>query len=337
MGRLRVVNSLTDGSSWMKKVIPLIIGLVIFVVLPILAPSYLQSMLTQVVIFAIFALSLNLIWGYGGLMSMGHAAYFAVGGYLSAIFILKLGIDSFWIILLCGLVASAILAAIFGIVALRVSGIYFLLVTLALGQLIYYLAFAMKPFTGGTSGIYGITHPDLGLNFFHWNQIIFYFFVLIFAAICFYIIYRIVNSPFGQALQGIRESKRRMRSLGYNTWLFSYIAFVLAGIFAGLAGVLFSYYEGGMGISQAGLDTSTVVLLIVILGSTRVFWGPVLGSVVVLLLEYFVSIYMPARWPLILGAIFVISVLFLRGGIGLYLDRIWQKVSMPRLPVKPDS
>ena len=126
-------------------------------------------MLTKVLIFAIFALSLNLLWGYAGLISLGHAAYFGVGGYLSTVFILHFGIQNFWIILLCGIVASGLLAGIFGVIALRLSGLYFLMVTLALGQLVFYTTYAWRPITGGSNGIFGISYPDLGFQWFTWN------------------------------------------------------------------------------------------------------------------------------------------------------------------------
>jgi branched-chain amino acid transport system permease protein len=152
---------------------------------------------------------------------------------------------------------------------------------------------------------------------------------LIFAAICFFLLYRLVNSPFGYALQGIRDDEKKMQSLGYNTWLHKYIAFIIAGIFAAVAGVLFSYFLVVVGPSQLSITTSTMALLMVIIGSTQVFWGPVAGSIVVILLEYIASITIPERWPLILGAIFVIAVMFLRDGIGVSLIRLLRKLDYP--------
>lgn len=303
---------------------------VLFILAPFIVPTYLVSMLTKVLIFAIFALSLNLLWGYTGLISLGHAAYFGVGGYLSTVFILHFGIQNFWISFLCGIVASGLLAGVFGVIALRLSGLYFLMVTLALGQLVFYTTYAWRSITGGSNGIFGISYPDLGFEWFTWNQISFYFFVLLFMSICFYLMYKIVNSPFGQSLRGIRENKRRMRSLGYNVWLHSYITFIIAGMFASVAGVLFSFFQGGMAPDHVSVAASAEALLIILIGGTRVFWGPIVGSVIVILMEYFASLYTPARWPMILGVIFIISVLFLRGGVGLYFNKLWQR----RLTIK---
>lgn len=324
MGRLTSKSGALFLSYGLSRFTPYILSGVLFILVPFFVPTYLDSMLTKVLIFAIFALSLNLLWGYTGLISLGHAAYFGMGGYLSTVFILHFGIQNFWIILLCGIVASGLLAAIFGVIALRLSGLYFLMVTLALGQLVFYTTYAWRSITGGSNGIFGISYPDLGFQWFTWNQISFYFFVLVSMSICFYLMYKIVNSPFGQSLRGIRENKRRMRTLGYNVWLHSYITFIIAGMFASIAGVLFSFFQGGMAPDHVSVAASSEALLIILIGGTRVFWGPIVGSVIVILMEYFVSLYMPARWPMILGAIFVISVLFLRGGVGLYLNKLWQ-------------
>jgi len=327
MGRVNLKSVRRPWQEQGVRFAPYITSGLILIVLPLIVPVYLQSMLTKVLIFAIFAMSLNLIWGYTGLISLGHAAFFGVGAYASAILIMRFGIESFWLSAPSGILTAGLLAAFFGIIALRVSGIYFLLVTLALGQLVYYIAIAWRPVTGGTDGVIGIPRPELGLPWFTWNATSFYFFVLLAFVICFFLLYRLVNSPFGRALQGIREDEPRMRCLGYNTWLYKYVAFIVAGMFAGMAGVLFGHFFGAVVPVHTSVITSTLVLLMVIVGGPRVIFGPVIGAAVVVLLEYFASIYTPARWPLILGAVFVIAVMFLRGGISLYLVRLWRRVS----------
>lgn len=321
------VKSAVWGKLISGKLLPLIVVGIIFVVLPFITPTYFQGMLTRVLIYALFAMSLNLIWGYTGLISLGHAAYFGAGSYLAAILMIRYSIDSFWLIILCAVLVTAIIASFFGIIALRVSGLYFLLVTLALGQLIYFVSLSWRNMTGGQSGIFGAMSPNVGISGISWNATNFYFLVLVIVAVCCYIMYRILQSPFGQALVGIRENKHRMRALGYNTWLYSYIVFIIAGMFAGIAGVLFGYYLRGSTIDQTSITTSTLVLLMVILGGSRVFWGPILGAVIVVLLEYLVRSYIPARWPMVLGAIFIISVMLLRGGIAIYIDKLWKKLT----------
>jgi branched-chain amino acid transport system permease protein len=308
------------------RYIPYLICFLAFVVLPPLFPRYLQSMITKILIFSIFALSLNLIWGYTGLISLGHATYFGVGAYLSTIMIVHMGIGNFWLGALIAVIIGGVVATIYGVIALRVSGLYFLLVTLALGQLVFYISTVWRPMTGGDNGIIGTPYPDIGIQGFVFNPLSFYFLVLIFASMCYFLLHRLVNSPFGHALQGIRDDEKKMRTLGYNTWLYKYVAYILAGMFAAVAGVLFSYFLVVVGPPQLSITTSTVAILMVIVGSTQVFWGPIVGSIVVILLEYIASIYVPERWPLILGGIFMITVMFLRDGIGVSLIRLWRRL-----------
>lgn len=305
---------------------PYIILGIIFVILPPVSPIYLQSMMTKVLIFAIFASSLNIIMGYTGMLSLGHAAYFGVGGYTVGIFITKCGIESFWIILPCSILTAAITAAILGVIALRASGIYFLLVTFALSMLLFSIAVKWYSLTQGTDGFPGLPRPDLGISGFRWNTTNFYFFVLLASAICFYLMYRIVKSPLGLVLQGIRESELRMRTLGYNTWLYKYIAFIIAGAFAGIAGMFFTYHNGYISPVNLGVLYSGLVMLICIIGGLGTFWGPVIGALVVILVEYFSSLYVPERWPLILGGVFILAVIFLRGGISPHLSRLWKMI-----------
>ena len=320
-----VIPSYTSRSRLIKYS-PYFICLLAFVVLPSILPQYLQSMITKIVIFSIFALSLNLLWGYTGLISLGHATYFGVGAYTSTILIVRAGIGNFWLTALIAILVAGLVATIYGVIALRVSGLYFLLVTLALGQLVFYISMVWRPMTGGDNGIIGTPYPDIGIPGFTFSSIYFYFLVFIIAVICYFLLYRLVNSPFGHALQGIRDDEQKMQSLGYNTWLHKYIVFIIAGMVAAVAGVLFSYFLVVVGPPQLSITTSTMALLMVIIGSTQVFWGPVAGSVVVILLEYGASIYVPERWPLILGAIFVIAVMFLRDGIGISLIKLWSRL-----------
>ena len=304
----------------------IVIG-IILIILPSFISDYVQHMIVKILIFGIFAMSLNLLWGYTGLFSLGHAAYFGIAGYTAGILIVSYGIGSFWISAPFGILMATLFAAILGIPALRVGGAYFLLVTLAMGELFHSVAVKWRDMTGGSNGFPGIPYPDLGLPWFTMNDTYFYYFIFIAFIICAFLMYRLVNSPFGRALQGIRENEPRMRALGYNTWLYKYIIFVVAGLFAGVAGVLFAHYGRIMVPGHLGVMTSTLAMLMVILGSCSIVFGPVLGAALVVLLEHITSIYIPERWPLILGGVFVISVIFLPGGIGIYISRFLKKVS----------
>ncbi len=289
-------------------------------------PPYTKSMLTQILIFGIFAMSLNLLIGYTGLFSLGHAAFFGVGGYTSAILITRFGITSFWLAAPAGILVAALIAAVAGVIAIRSAGIYFLFITLTIGELLADAILKWKSMTGGATGIIGIGYPDLGLPFAI-NDTSFYYLVLIILIICAFLLYRFVNSPFGRTLQGIREDERLIQHLGYNTWLYKYITFIIAGAFAGMSGVLFGHFNSIIVASHLSVVMSVTAVLMVIVGSSSTIFGPVLGAAVVIFLEYYASVFTPERWPLILGGVFVITVMFLRGGISVHLIRLWNRVT----------
>jgi branched-chain amino acid transport system permease protein len=173
----------------------------------------------------------------------------------------------------------------------------------------------------------GLSRPDLGIPGFTWNTISFYYFILVVFLICFFLVSRIMNSPFGHALRGIREGESRMRVLGYNTWLYKYIAFILTGAFAGVAGMLFVYYNNLIVPAQLAVGTSFLPMMMVIIGGSGTLLGPVIGAFVIVFVEYFASLFTPERWPLILGAIFVAAIMYARGGISIHLTRLWKRLS----------
>jgi branched-chain amino acid transport system permease protein len=311
-----------------SKLIPfLIIGLFL-VVLPVFMPADVQGIMTKFLIYAIFAISYDLIFGYTGLVSLGHAAFFGAGGYAVAVLSLRFGISSFWIGMLLALVVSTLISVVFGFISLRVSGTYFLLLTFALAQLLYSVAWNIPWLNSeGMQGIANISLPSLGVLTFTWTNIRFYFLVLLVAGICFYLLKRVTTSPFGHALIGIREGEARMTALGYNAWGFKFRAYILAAPFAGVAGALFAYHSRFISPSQFGLGTSFYPMVMTIIGGTGSLFGAVVGAAVVVFLEYFASLVTPERWPLILGFIFVISIMYLRSGLGVSLIRLWNKVS----------
>lgn len=329
MGKVELAGS--NRRPWRGRLLSLApyisIGVLLLVLPPFLS-AYHLSMLTKVLIFAIFAMSLDLILGYTGLLSLGHAAFLGVAGYTAGILMIRYDVESFWLVMPLGILTAGIVAAIIGYMALRVSGVYFLLVTLAFGQLLSVAAVKWRAMTGGTDGLVGITCPDLGLLGFTWTASSFYYLVFLALVICFFLLYRITNSSFGRALVGIRENEPRMQCLGYNTWAHKYVAFIIAGLFAGVAGVLFAPFYGIMVPRHLGLMTSASVMLMVIIGGAGTLFGPVVGAGFIVVLERFASDYVPERWPLILGVVFVICVMFMRGGFGIYLSRFWRKVRL---------
>lgn len=298
----------------------------ILFVLPFLVPEYFRSLLGKIYIFAIFAMGLNLVLGYTGLISLGHAAYLGVGGYTVGILMTHFGIESLGLLFLSAIILSAIVAALIGFVALRVTGMHFILITIAFGQLLYAVAVKWRSVTGSTDGLIGIFYPAVDFIGYQWTAFSFHYFILLVFIICYVLMYLISNSSFGYALVGIRENEPRMQGLGYNTWLYKYVAFILGGAFTGVAGALFAPFYGIMVPSHFGLLTSSMAVLMVLLGSPGTLYGPVIGALLILLLEFFASIYSPERWPLILGAAFIICITLFRGGVGIYLARAWEKI-----------
>jgi branched-chain amino acid transport system permease protein len=302
----------------------IIVAVLLLGLFPVL-PTYAKSMLTQILIFGIFAMSLNLLVGYTGLFSLGHAAFFGIGGYTAAIFITKLGITSFWVVAPTAIIVTGLFAAVFGVIVLRVSGIYFLFITMALGEVMAGVALKWQSVTNGANGIIGIGLPDLNLP---WDMDTnsFYYFVIAILALTGFLLSRLVKSPFGQAIQGIREDERLMQHLGYNTWLYKYTIFIISAMLTGVAGVLYGYFSGIFVPSYLNVEMSTMAALMVIIGGSSMLFGPLLGAGLILFLQYYTSIFAQARWPLILGVVFVLSVVFLKQGVSVYLVKISERI-----------
>ena len=299
------------------KLAPLVLAFVFLVVmfaLPQLAPVYFVVLATRIIIFAIFAMSLDLLMGYSGLPSLGQAAYFGVGSYTAALLAIK-GCTSFFGLLAAAGLCSALLAAVFGILVLRSATrpIYFMMLTLALAQVVWALAFQWRSVTNGDDGLSGIGKPYIG----PWQLSDPASFYLVAAAVgvsCGVVLLLIANSPFGLTLKGIRESSSRMVALGYNVWLHRYIAFVIAGTFTGIAGAVLALQNGIASPGQLSVATSAEAMLMVILGGAGTMIGPAIGACIVVLLEFFVS-DQTERWMSILGIIYIVVVLCAPRGI----------------------
>ena len=275
--------------------------------------SFMLSLITQALIYAILAMSLDIILGYTGLASLGHAAYFGLGAYAVGILTTRYG-AGFWTALLVGVLAAAAVAAIFGLVALRATGVYFLMITLALGMVVWGLAHRWVSMTQGDNGISGVPRPNLGFGVSLVQAVPFYYLTLIGFLLAFGFLRLVVRSPFGQTLVGIRESESRMRTLGYHVWLHKYLGFVIAGGVGGFAGVLWSSYQGFVSPTDLELTTSVKVLLMVALGGRGTLVGPALGALLIVLLENLVSVY-THRWLLILGAVYIGTIVYAPEGI----------------------
>jgi len=325
---------LSRGSRWL---LPAVL-LVLLAVYPLVVPSYLLSLLTEVLIYGIFAMSLDLLLGYTGLVSFGHAAFFGVGAYVAGITAVRLT-PHMGITLPLALLGAAVAALIIGYLSVRTSGIYFLMLTLAFAQVLYAVAFKWTPVTGGSNGLSGIPRPALGLVAGGGelaDPIRFYFFTLVMFLLVYFGLKRVVGSPFGHTLVGIRENEARMSAIGYNVARYKLAAFVLAGVLAGLAGALNTYLNVFVSPALLNWPTSGQVLVMVIIGGAGTLIGPVLGAGLVLLLQNLVS-SQTDRWPMIMGAVFIIFVLVARFGMVGIWDRIVGRLARRPGPVLSDE
>jgi branched-chain amino acid transport system permease protein len=287
--------------------------------------SFVILLVTRALAFSILVMSLDILLGYTGLPSLGQAAYFGVGAYLTAILATKfqfgLGWD-FWLVVVMGILLGAALAAVFGLFAIRANDVYFLMITLALGQCVWGLAYRWNSLTGGDNGINLTGRPKFGLDLS--NEVMFFYLVFGFFAVSLVLLYVLVRSPFGRSLAGIRERELRMQILGYNTWLHKYIAFIIAGGFGGLAGVLWALTNGHVSPENVVLTTSVDALLMAVLGGAGTLVGGVIGTFIVIALREYLSTLVP-WWQYVLGAVYVLTILYLPSGLMGIPERLRQR------------
>src|SRR5471032_2576727 len=309
------------------KVAMVVVGLLALAYIVPHSGSFVVLLATRAMAFAILAMSVDLLLGYTGMSSMGQAAYFGVGAYLTAVLATKfhfgLGWD-FWLVVVLGILLGAELAALFGLFAIRAGGVYFLMITLALGQCVWGLAYRWNSLTGGDNGINLSARPNFGLDLT--NQVTFFYLVFAFFAVSMLLMYVLVRSPFGRSLAGIRERELRMQILGYNTWLHKYIAFIIAGGFGGLAGVLWAHTNGHVSPETVVLTTSVDSLLMVVLGGAGTLVGSVIGAFIVFGLREYLSTLVP-WWQYVLGGVYVLTILYLPMGLMGIPARLRQRLS----------
>jgi branched-chain amino acid transport system permease protein len=275
------------------------------------------SVAIQILISGLFAMSLDVLVGYAGLPSLGHAAFFGVGAYAFAL-VSKRVSASVFVALPGAVLAAAVVAVAIGALSVRASGIFFLMLTLAFAQMLYALAFGWIPVTGGSDGLSGVPRPDLGIagaNLFLTSN--FYVFVAVVFVLSALALGAIVKSRFGLALVGVRENERRMRALGYDTTRLKIAAFVISGAFAGLAGALQASFDQFVSPSDVFVTTSVAALVMVLVGGAGTLVGPVVGAFVVVSLRTFLSDQpgIGERWETLLGVLFIATVLFARAGL----------------------
>lgn len=291
--------------------------------LPWVAGEFYVNLASQILIAALFASSLNLLVGYAGLTSLGHAAFLGFSSYVAAWLFLKAG-WSHEFIAPAALGSTLLLAAIFGWIALRATGLGFLMLTLALSQVLWGVAYRWVSVTDGDNGMRGMTRPaPFGLDLE--DPMLFYYFALGVALVALFLLVRFVQSPFGAAVRGTRDQARRMSALGYDVWTIRWLVYVYAAFWAAVAGLLYIYYNKYIHPTALSLTSSAEGLLSVIAGGAGTLAGPVVGAAIVVLLKNYVSAYVE-RWNMLLGFVFVFIVIFMPEGLVPGVRRWWARL-----------
>lgn len=301
-----------------------------FFLVPLLPGQYWIYVATEILILGLFAMSFNMLHGYMGQISFGHAAYFGLGAYGTGLLMRyfrpsggEIGYLDFFLSLLAGPPVAAIGALVISFFVVRLTGIYFAILTLAFGELLYYIVFSWYSFTKGDDGVQGLLPPP-----FFQDPINFYYFTLAVVLIAALLMWRILESPFGYTLRTLRDNQRRAAFLGINVRLHMSVNFVIAGTFAGISGALWGPFQRSIAPGLLGWQESGVAVFMALIGGSKIFIGPMVGSVIYTFLHAFVTIY-TVYWPLTIGLVIMAIVLFAPGGVlGLFqiwLDRLIKK------------
>jgi branched-chain amino acid transport system permease protein len=286
----------------------------VLAILPLALPY--PALAINILIFGLFATGFNLLFGYTGLLSLGHAALFGAGAYGCGIAIAKFGLDLFSAVL-CGIALALVVSAIIGALAIRTRGVYFSMVTLALAQCLYFIFYQWVSVTGGESGLRGVSVTRLDLGPLHLdllNPMQKYYFFLLFVAVALAGFSRILRSPFGAVIEGIRENENRARASGYSLDVMKWMSFVLSAAFCGLAGALNAIHLGIVSIEALFYTTSGTVVMMTLLGGMGTFFGPFVGAALFLALEDIASNW-TTHWQLVAGLIFIACVRFFPRGV----------------------
>ena len=319
MADLKPLPSVLDHTLQLRWSLPV---LALLLALPLAAYSvgdtFYVGLATRVLVFALAASSLNLILGFGGMVSFGHAAFLGIGAYSVAI-LMQNGIASAWIAWPLAILLTALVSLLIGWISLRTQGVYFIMITLAFAQMLYYLVISLKAY-GGDDGLSLAARSSVGWGVDLSSDVHLYYLSLGALAMAMVFMVRLLNARFGHALQAIRENEVRMTALGFAVFRYKLAAFTLAGAVAGLAGVLFANLNGFVSPAMMQWSQSGMLMMMVILGGVGHLYGGVIGAIAFLLLEEFLSHY-TMHWQLGLGAVLLAVVLFAPNGITSLLKR----------------
>ena len=293
-------------------------ALVVLLLLPLVLSDYSRALVSEIFIFAILAMSLDLLLGFTGLMSLGHAAFFGLGAYAVAVLGVQLGLNA-WLGLLAGVALAGAGAALIGFFCVRTGGIPFLMLTLAFSQLVFSVALKWRDVTGGSDGLAIAERPSF-LGFDLSSSLAMYMMALAFFVLVYWGLRRLLNAPLGHAFIGVRENETRMQAIGYSTRTYKLLSFTIAGAIAGLAGGLYAIFNGFISSDALYWTASGDILIMTMLGGAGTLIGPALGAAVFLLMKNVVSSY-SEHWLAIIGTTFICCVMFFPGGILGFLQR----------------
>lgn len=301
--------------------------------LPLVLPPFGIGLVTEILVMAIFAMSLGLIIGYAGLISLGHAAFFGAGAYTVAL--LGQYVSNTYLLLAVAVIVASLLASVSGALFFRSTGAYFLMLTLAFAQVSFAVAFQAESITGGSDGMSVIAAPDLGFGEIVGGLSLYYMMGVAFLG-CYLLLRLFVASPAGKVVKGVMENELRMRTLGYNTFSYKLFVYTLAGAMAGFAGALYAYFNLYVTPDLLGWVFSGQALIMVIVGGAGTLLGPAFGAAFFIIVRNYVSFY-TEYWALILGLIFIFFVLLGKGGLIHLLQAAWEKVLPAHFRAQEDA
>jgi len=322
-----------------QKKVPYLVIAALFAIgiaMPFFIKKYHLNMLTEIILFALYAVSYNLLLGYAGLLSFGHAMFFGMGAFTVAVSLIHIPGLSMWNAVLMAVMMTTVVGFITGSFLLRHKGAYFALLTLAFNSLFYAVATKWHKITGGDDGL-SITRPDLHLGFATIKMAAltnFYYVTLVVIGAAIVFCWYFTKTAMGQTVLLMRENEERMKFLGYDTNISRLILFTFTGALAGLAGAFYTLHFQFVSQSAISVDMTTTVLLMTFVGGTGTFWGPILGAFVYIIVQNYLS-DITDRWPLFMGLIFILMVLLIPGGLSQIIHSIRSLISRKHNMGKP--
>jgi branched-chain amino acid transport system permease protein len=295
-----------------------IVAIVVLCLVPFMLPRFYVYLLSIILLYGLFAMSNNLALGFGGIYQLHHAVFYGVGAYGTALVITKSGLSP-WLAFIIGPLVAAVLSLIMGIICIRLSKLYFGMLQISLGSLVWAVVYRWYSFTGGDDGIHGISVPDIISSYKGA-----YYFTLIITGICLFVMYRILKSPYGSTLQGIRDNPVRSAMIGVNVRRHQLLALIIAGFFAGVAGTLFVVVDSTVFPDMMFWTFSMEAVIMCLLGGWLTFLGPMLGAAMIVLIRTFVSTY-TVYWALVLGIIFMLVIFFLPNGVLGWIEDLFKR------------